>query len=83
MHRSGSWFERDEGYQNALFQIHSGGHQGQETPVKSCLFCMGPGDTTGMPREPSNEAWAAILALFSEEEDEDDETEDHRRGLTA
>jgi len=83
MHRSGSWFERDEGYRNALFEIHSAGHPDQETPVRSCMFCMPPGDTTGMPKRPHG--FKALLALFllDDEEDEADDTEDDRQGRTA
>lgn len=81
MHRSGSWFEKDERYRNALFTIHSGGHPGQETPVKSCMFCMGPGDTTGMPKRPHGVKGILKIFLAQEEEDPDDEIE--HRGLTA
>lgn len=81
MHRSGQWFERNEGYRNALREIHSGGHPDQETPVKSCLFCMGEADTTGMPR--GFQLGPELLALFTDEEDEDSNAEDDRQGRTA
>lgn len=84
MHRSGQWFERNEGYRNALAEIHNGGHPGQETPVKTCLFCMGEDSTNGMPRPIS--LGPEILSLFGEFDEEEDETndvEDDRQGRTA
>lgn len=81
MHRSGKWFENSEEYRNALFELHNGGHPGQETPVSSCVFCMGPWDTTGMPKKPYGVAGKIKFFLAQMEGDDDEET--NHRGLTA
>lgn len=84
MHRSGSWFEKDEGYRNALAEIHNGGHPGQETPVSACLFCVGEDNTDGMPGPV--QMGPEILSLFGDLDEEEDETgdvEDDRQGRSA
>lgn len=45
------------------------------------MFCMGPWDTTGMPKRPHGVAGKIKIFLEQMEGDEDDEI-DHR-GLTA
>lgn len=81
MHRSGKWFENSEEYRNALFELHNGGHPGQETPVRACLYCLPFGDTTGMPKIPRGVAGKIKFFLADMEGDDDDEI--NHRGLTA